>query len=72
MITVREAIEMIKDGAEEVTLACAGSWIDDFNWRNPITLKAYGDFLLDRIGALGENKFELNLALQTMTRETER
>lgn len=68
MITVRESIELLKDGAKEITIAYAGSLIDGFNWKNPVTVDAYGDYLVDRIGAIGEDSFELNLAIQMMRR----
>lgn len=68
MITAREAIELTKDGAREITVAYAGSLIDGFNWRNPVTIDAYGDCLVDRIGATSEDSFELNLAIQVVRR----
>lgn len=68
MITVRDAIELVKDDANQVLLACAGSIVTGFDWRNPVMVDAYGDYLIDSIHALGEDDFELDLAMQMMRR----
>lgn len=70
MITVREAVKLVEGGAENIQLAYAGGLIDGFNWKNPITLAAYGDYFVDCINAVGEDHFEFNLAVQMIKKTT--
>ena len=70
MITVREAVELIKNEAKDISLAYSGGLIDSFNWKNPITLDVYGDYFIDRIDAINEGQFELNLAVQVIKKTT--
>ena len=64
MITLRDAIQVTKSCAEEIVLFCGDTPVEGFNWRNDICMEAYGDFVVGDIQAVGEQKFEISLAVR--------
>lgn len=67
MITVREAVEVLKDSADEIQLGYSDSIVGAFNWKDPISLEAFGNYLVSRIMVgLSRDSFELELAVQAM------
>lgn len=68
MVTVKEAIDLISKGAEEINLAYSGTIVQDFNWKNSFAIEIYGDFIVDWICAYETNKFELEIAVKPIKR----
>lgn len=62
MLTVRELVIAMRAGdAEEINLGI-GSGLVGFNHRNDAELEAWGDYVVNRIYATGEGKYELYIA----------
>jgi len=68
MTTVKEAISLVSQAAESVTLAYAGNQVSGFNWKDPIAVEAYGNFVIEGIYAISENSLELNIAIQPIVK----
>lgn len=64
MLTVKEMIEYMKDSADRIDLACGGILVDGFNWRNDLSVDAYGKYAVGEIHAVGEDAFEIDILME--------
>lgn len=67
MLTVKEALSYLKD-PEEVRLICGESALS-FNFRNPLEVEAWGDYLVSDILAAGMREYEVSLDVRPRKKE---
>lgn len=59
-MTVKEALAMLETPTE--VAVCWDGNLVNFNFRSEIEVEVWGDYVIRKINATGENKFELVLA----------
>ena len=61
-MTVKEAISVLKD-AKTIVLGYGSDSIP-FNMHNPISLDAFGDYIVDKINGSEDEYYEINIAMR--------
>lgn len=65
-MTVKDVVNMLAD-AKVVRIGYGGSSVP-LDIHEPLTMIAYGDFIVNKIYASGEDEFDLNLATQPVVK----
>lgn len=61
-MTVRELLNVLTDVKE--FLIGYGGGCTTVNLKNPLILETFGDYIVDRVYAMGEDSFEIDIAVR--------
>jgi hypothetical protein len=60
-MTVKEVVKVLKN-AQKITIGY-GANVIPCNVQDPLVLSAFGDYVIDSICAIGEDEYEIDLAI---------